>query len=164
MGGIAVGVAGAMFEVMLNVLYGSPPAPNDNELCDYCSGFGTVPCELCLGVGSIPTPVSSLSFTTTTTSSSSSSSFVPSPRPVLHALPTTTPSSSRPSTRICPMCSGSRREACQPCAGTGFSGYKKGHGPFTHGNAELDRVAEEGWIETPVASSRATVKCDRRDA
>lgn len=62
------------------------------------------------------------------------------------------------------MCSGSRREACRPCAGTGFSGYKKGHGPFTHGNAELTRVAEEGWIERPVASGRATVNCDRRDA
>lgn len=164
--GIALGIAGAMFEVMLNVLYGSPPAPNDNELCDYCSGFGTVPCELCLGVGSIRTPVSSLSFTTTTTSSSSSSSFTASSTPIYHELSTTSPSSSRPSTRVCPMCSGSRREACRPCAGSGFSGYKKGHRPFTRSIAERarSRVAEEGWIEGPVTSGRATASCEGREA
>lgn len=143
-----------------------PPAPNDNELCDYCSGFGTVPCELCLGVGSIRTPVSSLSFTTTTTSSSSSSSFTASSTPIYHELSTTSPSSSRPSTRVCPMCSGSRREACRPCAGSGFSGYKKGHRPFTRSIAERarSRVAEEGWIEGPVTSGRATASCEGREA
>jgi len=51
--------------------------------------------------------------------------------------------------RKCPMCSGCRRESCRPCAGTGFSGYKKDKGPFTQGNTTSirSRVAEEGWIE-----------------
>ncbi|PXF47665.1 hypothetical protein BWQ96_02527 [Gracilariopsis chorda] len=53
--GVSIGILGATFENMLNVLYNHNRVrdSSDDELCPNCSGFGTVRCEVCNSRGAV---------------------------------------------------------------------------------------------------------------
>ncbi|CAN8067533.1 unnamed protein product [Agarophyton chilense] len=53
--GISLGILAATFENMLNVIHKRRRVrdSSDDELCAYCSGFGTVRCEVCNSRGAV---------------------------------------------------------------------------------------------------------------